>query len=239
MAVWIYAYGKNNSQVQQTDQILELLDSVPLDELKILATNCPVNYTSKYYKENRQMLEQNYKAMGPDAYRDYLSSIQLPYIEVEKIVDHFIADQGEREKEDKRRYDTAIKEIKAGKLKTQWQFNRGLFVNRLGYFEQDGLMVSFRNDLIRISGPFNVSSRYFIFLQDIGKEQRAYYHSYFKKVLQAFGSDFILYAHEWSGMDDEDNDAFDYNELKESANWEQNSSSTLETMYRFYFESLV
>ncbi len=90
-----------------------------------------------------------------------------------------------------------------------------------------------------ISGPFDVFSKYFSFLQDISTEQRAYYHSYFKEVLKAFESDFILYAHEWSGMDDEDNQAFDYDELKESANREQNSSPTLETMDRFYFELLV
>jgi len=240
MAVWIYAYGKHNLNTTDTQPVLDLLNGIPLDALKILEDLYPGNGTSRYYSENRVLLEQNYRAMGPEAYREYLSSIQLPYIEVEKIVDHFITQQEEREKEDKRRYDAAIKEIKTGKLKPQWQFEGGLFVNRLGYFDGlDGLRLSVINDLVRISGPFDVFSKYSSFLQDISTEQRAYCHSYFKKVLKALGSDFILYAHEWSGLDDEDNEAFDYNELKESANWEQNSSPTLDTMDRFYFELLV
>lgn len=37
-------------------------------------------------------------------------------------------------------------------------------------------------------------------------------------------------------MDVEDNEASEYTELKESANWKQNGSRALGTMVRLYFE---
>jgi hypothetical protein len=180
--------------------------------------------------------------MPEEAYRNYLHSIKLPYIAVDKIIDHFIEAGEKREQDNLEKYNRVYTGLKEGSLQATWKLSSpGFFVNQLSYFDEnwDGIKISFINDLVRISGPFLVFSNYSSFLTDLSPRHRDYYHNYFKSILKAFGSDFILYAHEWSGMDDEDNEAFDLEELHASSNWEVNSSKTLETMDRFYYESLT
>lgn len=170
-----------------------------------------------------------------------MDSIKCPHIEKEALTDFFIADAERLDREEDERFNAAYSTIKSGSVESKWELSgENSFVNRLHYFRDiyDGLSVSLINDLVRITGPFDIFSKYFVFLQYIPIEIREYYHNYFKKVLAAFKSEFILYAHEWSGMDDEDNKAFDFAELKESSSWEINSSDSLDTMDKFYYESL-
>lgn len=244
MAVWIYAYGKNGLITDgnvHTKNYLDTLNSIPLDEVKILdsivESKHPTNSIRQHYTDNRANIENHFKSMTADEYKAYLDSIKLPYIEIDKIIDHFIADGEKREQEKESHFNFAYGQLKNGKGKSKWELtDNGSFVNKLSYFDTyDGVRVNLLNDLVRITGPFSVFSVYSCFQKTISKTSREYYHSYFKKIFQAFKSDFILYAHEWSGLDDEDKE-FNLAKLKEQANWGITSSDSIHTMDGFYYE---
>ena len=105
-------------------------------------------------------------------------------------------------------------------------------------FINDGLKVVLTNNLIRITGPFDIFSGYYRFQDSISKNSREYYHTLFKQICASFGSDFILYTVEGAGLDDEEDDNFDFEKLKEQADWTNRSSSSLHNMEGFYFEAL-
>jgi hypothetical protein len=250
MAVWIYAYGKNGLITEgnvQTKNYLDILNSIPLDEVKILdsivesrhSTN-PIDWIRHHYTDNRANIENQFKSMTAGEYKAYLDSINLPFIEIDKIIDYFIADGVKREQEKESHFNFAYGQFKNGEAKSKWELaDNGSFVNKLGYFDTyDGLRVNLLNDLIRITGPFSVFSVYSCFQKTISKTSRQYYHSYFRKIIQAFKSDFILYAHEWSGLDDEEDKEFNFTKLKEQANWDVTSSDSIDTMDGFYYEQL-
>ena len=205
MAVWIYAYGKNGLLTDNnvdTKHYLNVLNSVPLDEVKILdsimESKDPSLSSRQHYTDNRENIENYFKSMTDDEYKAYLDSIKLPHIEIDKIIDHFIADGEKNELEKESHFDFAFEQFLNGRTKSKWELSEsGLFINKLSYFDNyDGLRINLLNDLVWISGPFSVFSVYSCFQKTISIGSREYYHSYFKKILQAFKSDFILYAHE-------------------------------------------
>lgn len=245
MAVWIYAYGRNEISTNNPDDrnidVLNLLNAIEIDELKILEMIRPSHFIREYYTENRSEMELRFKQMDTNDYNAYLSSIKLPKIDPDKLIDRFIADGEKREFELISRYESTCSKFKAGEIKSQWEINgENSFINRICYFDDfyDGITVNLINDLVRVSGPSSIFSHYFYFLRELPPEHRQYYHTYFIDILKAFKSDFILYTHEWSGLDDEDNPDFDFRALKESSNWEATTSTTLETMDKFYFEPI-
>ena len=63
-------------------------------------------------------------------------------------------------------------------------------------------------------------------------------HKTFKKILRAFKSDFILYAHEWSGIEDEGDSGFNLQKLKDQMNWKTYGSDSIWTFDKCYFEKI-
>ena len=247
MAVWIFAYGKNgllNDKNIDTKYYLDVLNSIPLDEIKILdsivESRHPVLSIRKHYTDNRENIENYFKSMTLDKYKAYLDSINFPHIEIDKIIDHFIADEEKRKQEEESHFNFAYEQLKNGRSKSKWELSENSsFINKLCYFNSyDGLRLNLLNDLVWMSGPFSVFSVYSRFQETISITSREYYHSYFKKIFQAFKSDFILYAHEWAGLDDEGDEEFNLAKLKEQSDWEITSSDSIHTMDRFYYEQL-
>lgn len=108
---------------------------------------------------------------------------------------------------------TAYSDFQQSKTPPEWKItaNKNEYANftydlQINKFQPQDLCVSIHNDLIFIRGLFDVFSRYFIFQREISNKSREFYHQYFKDILKAFKSDFILYTHEWAGIvyDDEE-----------------------------------
>ncbi|MCH8903259.1 MAG: hypothetical protein IIA45_05030 [Bacteroidetes bacterium] len=243
MAVWIYTYGKNELLDQQKD-ILDLLNQIELDEIEILGSVREItknkDSTEKYYAENRQMIEDRHRAQTDEEYAAYLSSINFPFIERDKLVDHFISEGLEREKKEKQLFQSTYEQFKKGSIKSDWEKVENGYINTLCNFNRgDGLSVILFNDLIRISGPFEVFSDYTRFQKGISNQSREYYHSLFIQICETFKSDFILYSHEWAGLDDEEEVSdFDFKKLMEQSDWQNTSSSSIHTMQDIYFEQI-
>lgn len=248
MAVWIYAYGKNGIATErhaQTNQYLDVLNNIPVDEVKILDSILELKHLNtsvrKYYTDNRRSLEDYFKSMAKDEYSAYLQSIKLPFIEIDNIIDHFIVDGEKHEYEKEANFKFAYDQFKSRQAESKWELSdNGLFINKLVYFDAyDGLRLRIMNDLVWISGPSPVFSVYDRFLTTISTASRDYYHTYFKSILSAFRSDFILYTHEWSGLKDEEDEEFNLAKLKEQSNWEVTSSNSIHTMDNFYYEHIL
>lgn len=247
MAVWIYAYGKNGLVAENTAGIvnyLDILNNILLDELKVLDSIAEARHPAysirEHYNHNRKGIESRFRSMSTEEYKAHLDSIKLPYTDIDNIVDRFISDEEKREEEKKQGFTFAYEQFKHAKEKSQWKSTDQIsFTNNLNYFApHDGLRIVLLNDLVWITGPFSVFSIYSSFQKKLSAESRDYYHDYFKKILTAFKSDFVLYAHEWSGLDDEEDPGFNFVKLKEQANWNETSSNSIHTMDRFYYERL-
>ncbi|WP_118976784.1 hypothetical protein [Taibaiella koreensis] len=247
MAVWIYAYGANgllSENNNDNQKYIDVLNTVPLDEVTFLDSirprTPPGEHTRKHYEEHREQLDRWLESLTAADYNAYLDSIKYPRIEKAKLVDYFIADAIRREQEDLDRFNAAYALSRDGRAKSTWEpEGERHFINRVHEFgNRDGLRLNLINDLVRITGSSDIFSHFGTFLHDISPATKEFYHDYFKRVLRAFKSDFILYTHEWTGLDDEDNEAFDLAELKESSNWEVTSSDTIHTMKDFYYEGL-
>ncbi len=243
MAVWLYAYGKNELENYTNKNILDNLNKVEINEIKILDSikeitehNEPIE---KYYIRNRKKIERNFFAKTDKEYNEYLNSISLPYIERSKIVDHFITEGLERERKEKELFQTLYNQIKNENLKSEWEKGNNNYFNRLcNLGEYDGIRVWFVNDLVCVSGPFEIFSVYERFQKSISVKSREYYHSLFIEIFKIFKSEFILYTHEWAGLDDEEDIDFDFKKLKEQSDWINSTSSSIHSMTNFYFEKI-
>jgi hypothetical protein len=246
MAVWLYAYGKNGLLTDEVQYVsyLEILNNIALDELKILDSIKEAQSVTpsikQHYIEERSRIESYFKSMSPNDYRAYLDSMNFPSIEINEIVDHFILGGEKRENEKRLRFSQTYEQLQKGQIKTNWEIiSENSFVNKLCEVDNgEVLRLNLINDLVRVSGPFSVFSSFGVFQSTISIESREYYHSYFKRILKAINSDFILYAHEWSGLDDVENDSFDCAQLIKQAEWELTSSKSIHTMDAIYFEQL-
>jgi hypothetical protein len=245
VAVWIYAYGKNGLQDCDNEKIVSVLNQIDVDELKIL--DCIAEITKdrdsieKHYVQNRKQIEDSFYAKSDTEYKEYLESVNYPDIERDKIVNYFISEGLERERKEKEFFDTQYEKFKNSLIKSEWtKGESNIYFNNLGGFrEYGGLRVWFLNDLIGVSGPFEIFSVYSTFQNSIKPVYREYFHSLFKQILRAFKSDFILYTHEWAGLDDEEDKGFNLEKLKEQSDWVNTTSSSIHNMSGFYFEGII
>jgi len=246
MAVWLYAYGTNGLQVDhpRPEEYVDNLNRVELDEVRILDSLIEIkrfNTSRDHYEKHRIHVEKYMRSLTADEYAKYLESIRLPYIEPDKIVEAFI-EQGEtREANEKENFEMAYAAFKQRKVKSQWKIiDDSTFVNDLIYFgEYGGFKMKLLNDLIWISGPATIFDYYGRFLSDISVEAREYYLKYFKHILSALKSKYILFTHEWAGLDDEEDEEYTSEKLEQQANWKITSSQTIHSMEGFYFEPLT
>lgn len=245
MAVWLFAYGTHNVWQSDTQEsvsaCLTLLNSVPLNELAILhsiaETRTDENDPSSAYPDNyRNNFEAYLLTKTDDELGEYRTLMGKPDATVAQIVDHFIAEAVRIQQDKRTLFEKAATCFANGSAKAEWQYEgNGLFLNRLCFFQPyDGLRLRFINDLVWISGPFAVFSYYGTFLNAISVTSRYYYHQYFSQLFRALGSNFILYAHEWSGLEDEDDPDFNLAKLNQQSDWEKYSSHSIHTMGAFY-----
>lgn len=250
MAVWLFIYGKNgirNSSIN-VESYTRLLNSIEIDGIKILDSivESTANHTSirKYYTDNKKSIEADFALKSEEEYRAYLHSIKMPYIEKNKLVDQFIIDGEKREKENIDRFNNVYEQFKTGKITSKWKIDEVIngtisFSNKLNYFNGfDGLRMSIFKDLIWLTGPFSVFSVYTTFQLGISAASREYYHDYFKRILHAFESDFILYVHEWTEIDEEKETGLDLQKLKAQTFWKQKNSSSIHDIDSYYYEEI-
>jgi hypothetical protein len=244
MAVWLYAYGKNGCKDLTAEKITGLLNTVQIDEVKIL--DCIVEMTKdnesieQYYQEHRQQLEKRFSSMNDADYKKYLDSLNLQDIRRDKIVDTLIAESSEQEKKEQQRFQNTSEQFKKGVIKSKWEpGDNNSYFNKLCHFDAwNGLRIWFVNDLIGITGPFAIFSVYTTFQQSLNTNCRNYFHGLFKEIFRMFRSDFILYTHEWAGLDDEEDPGFNLQKLEKQSDWTNTTSSSIHNMSGFYFEKI-
>lgn len=187
MAVWTFAYGKNelmDLNLQQEDY-LSLIKNVKVDAVKILDS-----------LDTRPRLSS-----FTDVYKNVLD----------------------------------------GKLIISWKSKSEQSYSFLVQYPPDypdGIKIHLQNDLVWITGPFNVFSNYSQ-VEYIAQGGLSYYHQIFKEIMKVFKSDFILYAHEWSGIDYEDID-YTFKQLIEESGIDLKNDviPTNIDIKRFYYEKL-
>ncbi len=247
MAVWIYAYGKNGLGDCDDEMVLTILNQIEIDEVRILGCIAQIaNYRNNkefienHYAKNRQLIENSFYSKSDVKYQEYLDSVKFPEIAREKIVDYMITDQVERLKKKEALFQTTFENFRKGSIKSVWEKgkNRSYFNRLVNFCEYSGLRIWFLNDLIGVSGPSAIFSHYGTFQNSINRSDREYFHYIFKQLLKAFKSDFILYTHEWAGLDDEEDHSFNLKKLKEQSDWNNSSSSSIHNMTEFYFEKI-
>lgn len=251
MAVWLHVYGRNGLgkfDPEKVSQYLDIVNSLVLDETKILDSAAPIGASSmrKLYENNRKSSEAFYRAMTRQEYEDYLKAIGKPFMEIDELIKSSIIDAETKQNDNIKRFDAAYTEsaskINRSKWKVEQETTESVFlVNDLNYFETRGLALCLYNDILSLSGPFEVFSKYFTFQREISYELREYYHNYFKSVLCAFKSDFMLYAHEWSGLVDEEDSEYDSNKILETVSLRMSDNRSLhymDNMSSFCFEKL-
>lgn len=244
MAVWIYAYGKNGVKDYDSEKIVDLLNEIEIDEVKIL--DCIAEITKdrgsieEHYTKYRQQIEKSFYAKSDAEYKEYLDSVNFPDLNREELVDYFISYGLKEEKKEKELFQTTYDQFKKGIIKSKWEKGENnTYFNKLCKFrEYGGLRIWFLNDLIGISGPSEIFSVYETFQKNIKSNYRNYFHSLFKQILIAFKSDFILYSHEWAGLDDEEDKGFNLKKLKEQSDWINTTSNSIHNMSGFYFEEI-
>lgn len=248
MAVWIYAYGKNGLGDCDDETVLSALNQIEIDEVRILGCIAEItNYTNNkefienHYAKHRQLIENSFYSKSDVEYKEYLDSVNFPEIARDKIVDYLIANGLEKVKKEKELFETTFENFRKGLIKSEWEKGENLiYFNRLvSFHEYSGLRVWFLNDLIGVCGPFEIFSYYKTFQNSISRTDLEYFHYIIKQILKAFKSDFILYTHEWAGLDDEEDKSFNLKKLKEQSDWNNNSSSSIHTMAEFYFEKII
>ena len=244
MAVWLYAYGKNELSDDRDVDVCDLLNQVEIDELKILDSLVEIGKDgtsiAEHYIEHRKQIEERFAANTDEEYRAYLTSVNFPYMDRNKVVDYFISTGLEQERKEKKLFETTNDQFKKGMIKSEWEkVAEDTYCNRLCNFHiHGGLKVVLINDLIQVTGPFDIFSVYVRFLEVISTESRAYYHSMFSQICKVFKSEFILYTHEWAGLDDEEDEGFNFKKLKKQSDWTNTSSASIKNMDGFYFELL-
>jgi hypothetical protein len=248
----VFAYGRNGLGVFDPEKkalYANILRSVDLGGRHFpdsLRETLQLGNTQAYYRENREKLEDDFHRMGKQAYKNYLKSIKKPYIKIEDLIDEFIEDADLRDARKLKRLDHVYERIKTSEFQSEWIISywndkHMSFGNRMFFFEDwegFGLRFTMINDLIYITGPFSVFSVYSTFQEGISQEIRNYYHHTFKRIFKAFKSDFILYAHEWSGIEDEEDPDFNFKKLSEQADWKLYGSDSIHSFDRFYYEKL-
>ncbi len=218
MAVWMNVFGKNGLGRYDQEKVadyLAILNGVDLDAVKILTSLEEAGITrsearSRPVPDREEMLAY-FTNMPAEEYSNYLASVGKQGMSPEAIAD-WLVESMKRIRADwltglNNSWDAALKGVKPS-----WQLSScdqvsASFFNCLQLTDKwEGLRVSLSTDLVCMSGPWAMFSKMSHF-PSMSRESGAYYHSLFKNILQAFKSNFLLYAHEWSGLylDDEIN----------------------------------
>lgn len=125
----------------------------------------------------------------------------------------------------------------AGQKSTWRKQANNRFRNDVCYFgDWDGLGFSIDQDMITLSGPMYIFGSSPQIQQFLTGGSLHYYHIYFKSILTAFKSDFILYAPEWYGICDGDTETKNVSDLLALEDWRKKSSEPTEAYV--YFEDL-
>ena len=245
MAVWLYAYGHNKLQITQKEEILSLLNQIELNEPQIfnclIDLNCNEASIKKYFSDHKGALEYPIKLMEDSVYSAHLNSMNLPNIDRDQYIEYLYNQRLKKAKELRNQFKTLQEQFLNKKLHSSWEYDeKKFFSNNLGQLGSlQGFQLWLLNDLVGISGPFDVFSYYGTFQKAISKVDRENFNTLFKNIAKAFGSKFILYTHEWSGMDDEEDKTFNLTKLKKQSNWKKTSSNSIHTMSDFYYEKLA
>lgn len=134
----------------------------------------------------------------------------------------------------------AYERIIAGQKSTWKKQAENQYRNDVCYFgDWDGITLSIDQDIITLSGPMYIFSSYPPVQQFMAGGTRQYYHIFFKSILQAFKSDFILYAPEWYGICDADTETKNVSDLLALEDWKKKSIEDSTTGGCVYFEELV
>ncbi|MBS1593302.1 MAG: hypothetical protein JST90_03200 [Bacteroidetes bacterium] len=191
MAVWVFAYGKNNlyDEIGEDEtKYLDTLKNVEIDARKILKS---LDETHSYLRGSGQYVPKSNCATdsshtGWEKHGSYGFRYSLPNVGL---------------------YDT----IRCARI----------------------------NDLIWVTGPWDIFSVYGSPQSVISPESLDFYHDSFKRIMLAFDSDFIVYGHEWSSVyGSDDNNDFNSNDLMHQIRSAGKSSDSIHTMQDFYFEQL-
>ena len=245
MAVWLSVHGKNGIgefSPERVPQYQEILNGIEMNEIKILESLVEVpQYTFLYLPD---LIEEQLRKMTEQRYRNYLESIGKPFMEIDALIASMILDLEVYQKEKTVRFNKVYKEFKNGLAKSSWIIekqttNYVTFLNSLNYSGTTGIRLRIDRDVLYINGPDAVFSKYHTFQKEISNESREFYHQLFKNILIAFKSDFILYAHEWSGIVDDSVDDLSTTEILNEVNSRISEKSSLHNMSRFYFEQLA
>lgn len=205
MAIWNNAYGRNGllSDKQLTDKdYLDILNSVPINELKILggALDLEQGRDYSYIRDPEDLKRKN----------EYLAKLE-----------------------------NARRQFESGTKSTWEKISDNFFANKLCFFnEYGGVRIHVHQDIISLFGPSIVFNNNSNFQKGISPDSRHYYHKYFKDILKAFKSDFILYAPEWYYDGDSDSETKSISDLLALENWKEKSSDSVQTMDNIYFEDL-
>jgi hypothetical protein len=177
-------------------------------------------------------------------YLDILNKIPLDGVKILESIIEFKRDRQDLPDHQLKEHDEYINKLKSAHenlqsgAKHEWK-KRGenYFVNNLLYFhESDGLTFAAENGIIYLGGPMFIFGSPGCFPKSLTATSRDYYHNYFKTVLKAFKSDFILYAPEWYGINDGDTETKNLADLLALEDWRKVSSKTIESMEYTYFE---
>ncbi len=205
MAIWNNAYGRNGllPKKQLTDRdYLDILNSIPIEELKILGglLDLEIGRDYSYVKDPEHLKQIN----------DYDTKLE-----------------------------NARKQFELGVKSTWEKVSDNFFANKLCFFnEYGGVRIHVDQDIISLYGPRKIFDNNGNFQKGISAASRDYYHKYFKDILMAFKSDFILYAPEWYGISDGDTDTKNISDLLALEDWKTKSSNSIQTMDNIYFEDL-
>ena len=198
------------------------------------------------YGQNGLLFE---KQLADKDYLDILNSIPINeskvldgVLDLEQGRDYsYIKDSEDikRIHEKQSKIENAKRQFESGVKSTWEKISDNFFANKLCFFDEyGGVRIHIRQNIICLFGPSVVFNNNGNFQKGISADSRDYYHKYFKDILKAFKSDFILYAPEWYGILDADTETKNVSDLLALEDWRKKSSDSVQTMENIYFEEL-
>lgn len=226
------------------EEFLSILNGIPLDEIKILDSiiESKVEFDIEgHYRTHQTQIEESFRAMEDWDYRKYLDEMKLPYMEIDQVVSALITWSNEQKNTSDKKFNDVYRQFKSGELKSEWKFNAELkcYCNNL-YLERNssGFIITRRQDLLEMRGPFSIFSDPSDFYKGISVQSQSYYIEYFRDILKAFHSPYMLFADELCGIDLEDKTLDSKRLLQEYHSFKQEDYDQHSAMQYLYFENL-